>query len=51
MRRRREAMHVLDEANHLSKIYGHRLIVEEAMDCECKFGDYDFGWAKSIHDW
>jgi len=26
-------------------------LLQRVVDADCKFWDYDFGWARRIHDW
>ncbi len=26
-------------------------LIQEIVDAKCNFWDYDYGWARNIHDW
>jgi hypothetical protein len=41
----------IDPASYYCRKGYYSVLLQGVVDSQCKFWDYDFGWAGSIHDW
>ena len=41
----------IDPASYYCRKRFYSVLLQGVVDYQCKFWDYDFGWAGSIHDW